>query len=260
VVFLRCDIDTVSGSNWVNLIRNVPTRNVFTVDANKGGDEGDNTNNNDNNEGERGYEPAQNVVIVSLAQGREGKIEERLPSLVLVGLKYRGNIGTIVRAAVQADCFQSIVIVEEREEATKGPTKVGGAHAWEKHKNKRVSNEDVCYYSLCNAPLIHIQRVDTVVEFFALYSPAPASIVAVDGGTNVYGAPLSLFEPLAREKLGTCDFVCMGSEDHGVPDAFLEKCGTLLMIPCLSASINVSCAFAMVLAVMLLAREEIRNR
>jgi tRNA C32,U32 (ribose-2'-O)-methylase TrmJ len=35
------------------------------------------------------------------------------PILVLVGLKYRGNIGSIVRSAVQADFFEAIYLIQE---------------------------------------------------------------------------------------------------------------------------------------------------
>ena len=38
------------------------------------------------------------------------------PILVLVGLKYRGNVGTIFRTAVQANCFESIYIIEPEDD------------------------------------------------------------------------------------------------------------------------------------------------
>jgi hypothetical protein len=117
-------------------------------------------------------------------------------------------------------------------------------------------------------------------------------IVGVDGGTHVEGRPLSLYSAEAmralrwrrRQKQGQEEeeaqnrrgvekeepdggggggddddhpaeqlYIAMGAEDQGLPIAFLEKCEQLVMIPCLSASVNVASAFSSVLAVMQLA-------
>ena len=48
-------------------------------------------------------------------------------------------------------------------------------------------------------------------------------------------------------------YIAMGAEDQGLPAAFLDRCQHLVMIPCLSASVNVASAFSSVLAVMCLA-------
>jgi tRNA G18 (ribose-2'-O)-methylase SpoU len=75
-------------------------------------------------------------------------------------------------------------------------------------------------------------------------------LVGVDGGTTVVGAPLSLYSKEAMSVLGGSElYLAMGAEDNGLPDAFIARCTSLVSIPCLSASINVSCAFSMVLAV-----------
>ena len=83
-------------------------------------------------------------------------------------------------------------------------------------------------------------------------------MVGVDGGTEVYGTPLNLFDrasswPILRSP----DlFVAFGSEKHGLSDDFLDACDHLVTLPCLSASINVSSCFAAVDAVLKVMRME----
>ena len=243
-----------------------------------------------------------------------------------------------VRAAVQANIFEAIHIVDERAPDTKdggaaaaegegaadnrvdngdreGRRGGGGASGTKGAKDaklvyvppskasKGVTDKDIGYYSLCNAPLITIKRFDTVASFFenvradeaaALHrlgrthgQPCAGSgtpplgaaggvagsgcsstvdgaargaggnavgvrrkIVGVDGGTTWFGAPLNLYAPDAMAALGRCGYVAMGAEDQGLPKDFLERCNDLVMIPCLSASINVGCAFTAVLTIM----------
>jgi len=52
-------------------------------------------------------------------------VQRAAPILLLVGLKYRGNVGSIIRAAVQADLFEAVYIIEERPEEKK-PTRAEG--------------------------------------------------------------------------------------------------------------------------------------
>jgi len=40
-------------------------------------------------------------------------VQRAAPILLLVGLKYRGNVGSIIRAAVQADLFEAVYIIEK---------------------------------------------------------------------------------------------------------------------------------------------------
>ena len=64
-----------------------------------------------------------------------------------------------------------------------------------------------------------------------------------------------VYSPRAAELLARDDvFVVMGAEDLGTPQAILDRTESLIMIPCLSASINVSCAFMVVLTVMITSR------
>ena len=337
------DTKAVPRSGWAGLLRNVPSSGYSDSCA----------------------DPASHVVAV--AKDVQRGVE---PILVLVGLKYRGNVGSIVRAAVQADCFAEIHIIEERQEETgtlEGPGRRGGGSGRRRHNQNDNSKHskatspssapaeleqhaklkehatwtdaDVAYFSLWNSPLVRILRFATVADFFrhidggspfqnssssrlggsdampdrSLSSPprrsaqerAPRAmdgirIVGVDGGTQVSGRPLNLYSREAMEALryrgrqdsgdggdggdggaagGDDDsslrgsrtsahsglevpdsprrnpirvrmYVALGAEDQGLPAHFLRECDQLIMIPCLSASVNVASAFSSVLAVM----------
>ena len=149
---------------------------------------------------------------------------------------------------------------------------------WEKNASKGVSDEDVRYYSLLNSPLIQIKRFATVRDFLRhkvekeRATGEQRSLVGVDGGTKVllslllhpplplpltlpsqvFGAPNPIYGAAATHALrpDLCGYVALGAEDEGLPSALLEACDSLVMIPCLSASINVSCAFMAVLTTM----------
>lgn len=79
------------------------------------------------------------VILVSLASSSFSPG----PILVLQGLRYKGNIGAIIRTAVQANLFQSVVVIDPVYDA-------------DAKNNDRVEAKDVDYYSLMNAPLIDI--------------------------------------------------------------------------------------------------------
>jgi tRNA(Leu) C34 or U34 (ribose-2'-O)-methylase TrmL len=171
------------------------------------------------------------------------------PVLVLVGLKYRGNVGAIVRAAVQADLFAEVHIVDSLSPATatgsdSGPTSgrrsntgdalaraPAGAPAKpatdrRHHDRGRVSDEDILYYSLGNAPLLRIRRFGDCATYLAATAleRLGRTMVAVDGGTTWFGDPHSLHSVEGVAAVQQCGYLLMGAEDRGVPDHVLRHC------------------------------------
>ena len=152
---------------------------------------------------------------------------------------------------MQANCFEAIYIVQDGEVQADGKyTAEPSDGRWEKGtgENRRTS-----YYSMHNAPLIEICRFSCCEEFLEFASTGGREnrkMIGVDGGTTFFGEPDSLYSDEALAALGTCGYLAMGSEDTGLPDEFLRRCASLIMIPCLSASINVASAFSGVLTVM----------
>ena len=165
------------------------------------------------------------------------------PILVLAGIRYRGNLGTIVRSAVQSNRFESIIIVDPDETAPKVPG--------EKLSNNRVSPVDVDYYSMQNAPLIPITRVATLHEFMECHRDSDRKIVA----TALNDRSLDVYSDQARDCLNDpLLYLMMGCESAGLPDFVTHSDGCVSVeIPSLSASINVGCAFSIVLTCMILA-------
>eukprot|EP01048_Picozoa_sp_COSAG05_P024988 COSAG05_NODE_6141_length_1014_cov_0.903825_1_plen_257_part_10 len=173
--------------------------------------------------------------------------------LVLVGLKYRGNVGSIVRAAVQANLVEEIHIVElERapepepesevgQQRRRGQRQTSGGDGCPVHFDGAVCDKDIVYYSLCNAPLMRIRRFSSVEEFLRQRVPE-RKLVGVDGGTTYVGTPHNIYSASAKTALRRCGYVAVGAEDLGLPGDFIQACDDLVMIPMLSASINVACA------------------
>ena len=226
----------LSGSGWKGCLRNVPLQNFpgdFDVDESNG-----------------------QVVTVRRNENRtKGKARGPFaPILVLCGLLYRGNIGTIVRSAVQANAFERIIIIDGEE------IKGGG------RKGVRLLDKDITYYSMLNAPLIHIDRYRSIDEFFdqenetdEVYHRKERIKVA----TALTTKSLDVYSEKAMNRLRKDNFlVFLGAEGDGLPKRVLEMCSTEtadsldchIQIPKYSASINVSCAFAVVATVMSLAR------
>ena len=183
----------------------------------------------------------------------------RGPILVLIGLEYKGNVGTIVRTAVQSNLYEQICIVD----AEPGPKtthddstdSTGEQKFWEKNKRTSISDEDVIYYSLCNAPLINIQRFANEKDFLQYATTKNRCMVGVDGGTTVYGKPVDLLHPSSWEVMKRKDlFLVFGSETNGLSQTFLDACDHLGMLPCLSASINVASCFSAVDTIIKIAR------
>ena len=206
----------VSPSEWKGVLRNVP----IGCDSGRGSADSAEVS------------ASQDVVTVAFSSQRDA----RGPVLVLVNLKYRGNVGTIVRAAVQANCFKAIYFVGLGGNANSGKTKTGTGtdsnelYHWEKNKNKGVKDADISYYSLHNAPLIDKRRFETVHEFLLFAGNRRRPIVGIDGGTTLCGESWSLYSKEAAAALN-CNsdiYLAMGAEDTGLPDEFLMQCSSLL--------------------------------
>ena len=88
------------------------------------------------------------------------------PILVLVGLKFRGNIGTIIRTAVQANYFEAVYIIDAESNNNNNNNANDKKKSWEPKDNTKISMKDIYYYSMLNAPLIPIKRFATINEFF----------------------------------------------------------------------------------------------
>lgn len=160
------------------------------------------------------------------------------PILVLISTRYKGNVGSIIRSAVQANFFEAIYIVdpEDRPGAT---------------DNGRISDNDINYYSMMNAPLIPITRFVDVNEFIDAASQTGRSYLATaltPTALNIYSASTTMF--LSDQST----FVLLGEEHSGLPETLLAlpNCHHL-RIPSMSASVNVSSAFSIVLTCMILA-------
>ena len=89
------------------------------------------------------------------------------PILVLVGLKFRGNIGTIIRTAVQANYFEAVYIIDAESNNNNNNNANDKKKSWEPKDNTKISMKDIYYYSMLNAPLIPIKRFATINEFFS---------------------------------------------------------------------------------------------
>ncbi|GMH84279.1 hypothetical protein TL16_g09876 [Triparma laevis f. inornata] len=172
------------------------------------------------------------VILVSTPSNSPG------PILVLQGLRYKGNIGAIIRTAVQANIFESIVIIDPIfEEDAKN--------------NSRVEEKDVDYYSLMNAPLIEIVYMKDLHDF-KVFSDSEMNKNRKWLATHLNSEAINMFSPLASSHLLAASidsFVFLGSEGDGLPEGFVEdeRC-TCLRIPSMSSSINVGAAAAMVVA------------
>jgi tRNA G18 (ribose-2'-O)-methylase SpoU len=222
--------------------------------------------------------------IVTVAYAAEADVHSA-PSLVLCDLKYRGNIGTILRAAVQANFFKAVHIIGSyRQEPTESDD-----HVWAKNKWKGVTDDEMRYYSLGNAALVDVHRYTSVAEFeqaqlctgsnsladvradVSAAASCEMSDVSDSSKIHLYDAPpivigvdviegresLSLYTREALLYLRNDQatprrplMLVMGGEDTGIPPAMLQLCDKLVHIPCLSASINVTCAFMAVLTAM----------
>ena len=174
----------------------------------------------------------------------------RGPIAVLVGLKYGGNIGSIIRTVVQANIFQAVHIVEERGTRTETSplfNKTWGVSDAGKItgdvKEKFLSDKDISYYSMWNAPLIEIRRFKTVDQFLKAadedndnYCDAPRATICLDLG---YGS-FSLYSKDAIELFqspgGKVMYLVIGAGDTGSPKKSLTvQLHLSRFLPCLLA-------------------------
>jgi tRNA(Leu) C34 or U34 (ribose-2'-O)-methylase TrmL len=156
--------------------------------------------------------------------------------------RYRGNVGTIVRSAVQANRFEKIVIVD--------PAEGGEVVPGEKLVKGRIAPIDIDYYSLQNAPLIEIVRAGSAQEWLAGADPDRKIVAAA-----LKEDAVSAYSKEGREAWTSDCYVLVGAETEGLPDAITEHPNVCNMeIPSLSASINVGCAFSVLLTCMILAQ------
>ena len=182
------------------------------------------------------------VVVVELRN-----IEERKgPGLVLQGLRYRGNIGTIVRTAVQCNFFERLVMIDPDFDP-------------EAHNNSRVAEKDLEFYSMCNSVLLNVDHYGSVEEFrespLAREEGRPWLAAAlVPGSVNLYSRSAT---PLLSSLCLRSGLLFMGSEGLGLPQSIVgdSRCRSV-MIPAMSASVNVGVAFGMVMAAVLMRRAE----
>jgi tRNA G18 (ribose-2'-O)-methylase SpoU len=174
-------------------------------------------------------------------------------TLVLDRVKYKGNVGAIVRAAVQANLFSDIHYVGDPTRAAELATTDSKYHngaGTVPAGEAMVSEKDVDYYSLMNAPLVKIHRHADPEAFLPVAAELHArqhTLVAVE----LTADSVDLFSPEADRALaqpGLC--LVMGAEDKGTHPELLALCHHKIEIPSLSASINVVCAFMAVLTVL----------
>lgn len=192
------------------------------------------------------------------------------PLLVLSDLRYRGNVGTILRSMVQADIFEGVAIVgSNRSQGSKGQTVVSSstddaagplAATFAKNKSQGILDKDIVYYSLGNAPLTKIWQFQTGADMHQFIGNSKKngghrSYIGVDLIDDDSCRTLDLFSQEALSLLKRDDIVVVvGAEDTGINNDILSQCDYVVSIPCFSASINVSCAFTSVLTMMQFAR------
>ena len=228
----------VAPSVWKGVIKNVP-----------GPLDGENHANEDSRASVIGKDRVVTVSLSALrapsglAASSPGPVG---PVLVLQGLRYRGNVGTIFRTAVQSNVFRSIVIIAPVHDPTA-------------KNNDRIPDSDLYYYSLMNAPLIDISRMASVSEFLE-YARSDSEAHRPFIATSLAPGFLDMFSSEASSALlaaGMDAFVFLGSEGGGLSNEVTgdDRC-TYLRIPSMSSSINVGAAFAMLVAAISKRRAE----
>ncbi len=176
------------------------------------------------------------------------------PILVLVGLKFRGNIGTIIRTAVQANYFEAVYIIDAESNNNNNNNANDKKKSWEPKDNTKISMKDIYYYSMLNAPLIPIKRFATINEFFSyneIHSSSShlrvnISAALTENSYNLYSKEASSF--LKSPNV----YLFMGTEADGLPDRIVTISKNV-QIPSLSSSINVGNAFSIILTCMIMA-------
>ena len=158
------------------------------------------------------------------------------PILVVSGLEVAGNVGTIIRTAVQANAFEEIVIIDPAD------------------GSDRVIDKDIGYYSVMNSPLATIRRFETAGQFLAHVRSDPDLVRREMVATSLGAGSINAYSSAAKAALTSPSgiLLLLGSEGEGLPTELLESSTIKLRIPSLSSSINVANAFSIVLTVMLM--------
>ena len=117
-------------SGWIGVLKNVPPPRTEDTTARTGVDPrgdspyGTTTGHTAGAEAPEAI-PDSSKMVVTVTRNTHTAPEVG-PILVLAGLKYRGNVGTIIRSAVQANIFEAIYFIDEREEGP--PSALGVEH------------------------------------------------------------------------------------------------------------------------------------
>ncbi len=159
------------------------------------------------------------------------------PVLVLSRLRYRGNVGSIVRSAVQANIFEAIYLIDSEV---------------------AVLQKDIDYYSMMNSFLIPIVRFASVGEFLSRIDgqePHHRTIIVTalnDTSVNIFDRGSLAPQILSKSNV----YVVFGSENEGLDDSLLSHDRAVsIRIPSMSSSINVSSAFSVVCTAMIMYRQ-----
>jgi tRNA G18 (ribose-2'-O)-methylase SpoU len=157
------------------------------------------------------------------------KMKKKAPILVLTNLKYKGNVGCIIRTVVQSNLFESVIIIND--------------------DGNKFSKNDIMYYSASNAPLIPISYSKTTD--FIKQLDSTRKIISI----HISPSALNIYDKKSINRLQNDNtYIIMGAEDKGIPEEIQSISDTHCQIPSFSSCINVSSAFATVNAIMNIAR------
>jgi tRNA(Leu) C34 or U34 (ribose-2'-O)-methylase TrmL len=127
-------------------------------------------------------------------------------------------------------------------------------------KNDRVDKKDLAFYSMCNNVLIDIEYSESVDAFLesdvGREERQWVAAALEESSVNLYSREaIPVLNGLALDGV-----LFMGSEAQGLPEAIINdaRCQSV-MIPAMSASVNVGVAFGMVLAAVMMRREDARE-
>jgi len=151
------------------------------------------------------------------------------PIAVLDRLKYSGNIGTIIRTAVQLGVFEAVYIISS------------------KPNEDIMSMKDLVHFSVRSALLIEVKQFPNVAAFLKARDTT-RKFVNVDLTPGAHG----IHGPTARAMLSDpMTYVVVGNEGLGISKELLELSDMDVFIPVRFKSINVASAFAIVASKLL---------
>lgn len=230
---------------YLNCLKNVPGHSTSESSRFAVASIADDTDNNDDNNINK------NVICVV----RNVSSHPSAPIAVMVQLEKPGNLGTIYRSIVQSNLFEGVIIVDGgvggSRQGEKTTTTNNNSNNNNVKKNpQRISEKDINYYSMCNAPLIGImKRFDDCNAFYNFATKlSKRKVVAtalVPNSLSAYSE--SGIDLITDPKV----FIMMGSEEHGLPKQVLERGDTTFIhIPTLASSLNVGCAMSMIISII----------